>query len=364
MRILHRVLLLVLVLQTPFLIASDTFSSDKTKRIVKTFELNENTYVEIDNKYGDIEVEIWDKDSIKFEIEIIAHSDDEEELDEMLDVIEIDLKASSSFIVVQTNWSNDIGIFKKGFLKINQEVSNNVRYKVNYHIKLPAGIDLDITNSFGNIFLSDYIGKLEVDLAYGDLRAHNISNLKQLKVKSGKVKVKELSKGRVILNSVKPFDIEKASELTIESSSSDIRIEEIEKLSIKSNHDDISIDNVKELSGNLSMSDLIIEELGEKINTISKYGTITIKNISSLKDNTYLEGTKTDFKLKFNPRIAMNLDISITEKENLTNDSFIVIKSTEKESSELWRIKGYVYQKGETELKIKCINGYVQLNAE
>jgi len=364
MRILHKVLLLALVLQTPYLIASNAFSSDKTKKIVKTFILNENTYVEVDNKYGDVEVEIWDKDSVRFEIEITAYSDDEEDLNEMLDVIEIDIMASTSFIIVQTNWSNDVGIFRQGFLKINQEVSKNVRYKINYKIKIPAGIDLDITNSFGNIFMSDYVGKLEVDLAYGDFRAHSISNLKQMKVKSGKVKVKELKQGRVKLNSVKPFDIENADNLIIESSSSDIRIEEINKLSIKSNHDDISIDIVHDLYCNLSMSDLIIKELDEKLNSISKYGSITIKNISNLDRNTFLDGYKTDFQLKFSHGFSMNLDVSITEKENLTSDSFIVIKSTEKETSELWRIKGYVYQKGETELKIKCINGYVQLNAE
>jgi hypothetical protein len=332
------------------------------KQIIKSFTINENTYVEVDNKYGDVEVEIWKKDSIRFEIEITAFSDDETELDEMLGAIHVDLKASSSFIIVQTNWSNDVGIFKKEFLKINQKVSNNARYAINYKISIPDGIDLDIKNSFGNIFLSNYSGKLEIDLAYGDLRAHKISNLKQMKVKSGKVKIKELDYGRVIINGVKPFDLTRGKDIILESTSSDIRIEEIDKLTLKSNHDDIIIEKVIEFSNHSSMSDIRIGELYSKVNSLSKYGSFTIKNISSSSERINLDGYKTDFDLAYDFDFNFNLNLEINEKGNLTYDESVTVNSIEKESNEIFRMLGFIHVKGEKELTIKCIEAYIQLS--
>lgn len=355
-------IILIIISSTLSFATKSNFSYDKTRIIDNTYPISPSTYTEIENKYGDIEVELWDKDSIRFEIEIIVHSDKEEELNEMLNMIRIDIKASSAFIMAQTNWSEDVGLFKKGFLKIDQEVSKNARYKVNYKITLPINSELSVTNKFGDIYFSKYTGKLDIELSYGNLRAHELSNVRNMKMKYGKVKIKKLPQGRISLGSVKSFDIEESNELDIESSSSEINIGEIKILSIKSSHDDINIEKISELKGTSSMSDLIVFSLKERVHLISKYGSIKIKDVDLECERLYLEGVKTDFQIDYTAFFNSSVDITLIKESSFTYHSSFILDTSEDEGSEIKRIKGSIHEHSDTKLVMKCENGYIQFD--
>ncbi len=354
------IVLIIVLISISFV---QVYAKDKVKKMVKSYALSQNTYVEIENKYGDIEIENWDKDSIRLEIVITVHSDKDEDLDKMLNNIKIDLTGNSSFIIAKTDWSEEVNAFKKGILKINQEVSSNGKYSVNYKIKMPKDVDLTLTNKFGNIFMSDYSGKLIINLSYGDLRAHKLSNLKQLSAKYGKVKVTTIPTGRISLSSVKPFNIDHSQELEIESSSSEIIIEEINSLNLKSSHDDITIDKIAVINGTYSMSDLLIISLYKSIHSVSKYGSLKLKEVSPSTDVVFLEGVKTDMQITYNKGFYAKADIRITSKEEFTSDASFIIESTEVDSESLWHAQGYTTKKGNAELTIKSVNGYVSISS-
>ena len=363
MKVLYKLIVAFSIILLPSILLA-AGANEKVKRIVKSYAISKSTYVEIENKYGDIDVEVWDKDSIKLEIVITVHSDKEEELDEMLKLINIDLSANSSFIVAHTDWSSDVNIFKKGLLKINQEVSNKGRYSVNYKIKMPRDIDLTLTNKFGNIFMTNYVGKLSIDISYGDLRAHSLTNLKQLNAKYGKVKINSLQNGRIDLNSVKPFSVDKALDLEIESSSSEISIESIGQLNLKSSHDEINIDKIGELNGTFSMSDLMIMNLEKAIHSVSKYGSVKLKYILPTVNVVYLEGNKSDLQVSVSKDFKAKVDIKMSNKEDFSYNPSFILESSDIDSEGLWRGKGYINQKGSAEIIIKSTSGYFQLDSK
>ena len=67
--------------------AMDENSPEEKKTLLYSYPLNAETYVEIQNKYGNVEVDLWDKDSIEVRIEITVQSDKDEDLDEMMGLL-------------------------------------------------------------------------------------------------------------------------------------------------------------------------------------------------------------------------------------------------------------------------------------
>lgn len=362
MKVMYKIAAIILILLLPAYVSARNEAFEKSKKIEKTYPLSPATYVEIYNKYGDIEVELWDKDSIKLEIFITVHSDKEEDLDGMFNLVSINLKATKSFILASTEWSEEVGLFKKGILKFNQELTNNTKYVINYKIKLPQRTDLSITNKFGNIFMTNYNGRLSIDLSYGDLRAHQLSNVKQLTAKYGKVKLKGLSVGRVDLQSVKPFDVDKSVELDMKSSSSEIEIDNINILNLESSHDEVSIGEIDILNVTASMSDIKTERLGTKMQATSKYGSIKLLNLNSSCERIQIEATKTDIELILLQDFDANAEFILSEKSNLTTNVNYTETSTEVDSNGYYNSKGRVNAGANTELYIKNINGYIELD--
>jgi hypothetical protein len=336
----------------------------KTKRILKSYPVSPSTYIELDNKYGDIEVNLWDKDSVKFEITITVHSDKEEELNKMLDQVKIDIKATPAFVIVNTDWSEEVGVFKKGIIKINQEIVSNTKYTINYKLTLPEKTELSITNKFGNIFMSNYIGKLSVNLSYGDLRAHKLSNVKELNAKYGKVKIKELSYGRINLQSVKPFDVDKCLELDMESSSSEIEIDQLKNLTLSSSHDEINIGKVNSFTVSSSMSDISVEDVLTKFYATSKYGSIKLLNVNASSENITIEATKTEVDVKIPSDLNANTELIFSDKSYLSNNSqFFKEGSSEVDANGYQHTKGSINDGGGTVIFIQNINGYIVLEA-
>ena len=249
---------------------------EQTKEITKSFVLNPDSYVEIETKYGDITVESWDADSVKFEIVITARSEKHWNLDDMLEKINVEFTSSSSFVLAETSWADNVSFFKKRTYDIKQGLGSQDKIQVDYKVYLPSWVPLDISNKFGNVFMGKHEGALEVFVSYGDFRARQITNGKKIEVKYGKLKVKEIKYANIKLGACKSADIDEAEQLIIESSSSEIEISEVVQLNIRSKHDEIIIDEIEEFQGQLALSDLEIKELSKNMSANVRMGSLRI----------------------------------------------------------------------------------------
>lgn len=334
---------------------------EKKKSVTKSFGISENTYVEIENKYGDVEIIGWDKDSVRIEVESIAFSDDNDDLEELLGMLKINFKGNSSFILAETEWQEDVGVLQKGIFQFNKEFVNNVKIEVNYKVYLPTNLDLSITNKFGDIYLTDYEGSLSIDIGYGNLRAHHLSDVNRLKAKFGKVRIKKIDKGNLNFRYAKSVNIEDAGEIVVESASSELTFEHVSDINITSRHDDITIEELDQMIGTVSYTDMYIQEITSKINIVTKSGTFIIKEISGDAEVVRLEGVNTDFRIGYSDVFFGSLEVEASEEESLSYSKTIVLESTERINKDKWIASGYVNKKGDSKLIIVCISGYLQL---
>ena len=350
-------ILLLVILNCSAVFSQNTLD----KSIHKSFVLNEDTYVEISNQYGEIEVSIWDKDSIGFDIEIEVRSERDIDLTEIMDRIVINFRANSNYVLAETEWSDEVGFFKKGVQNIKQGIGFSENIEVNYKVRLPKNKTLEINNKFGNVYIGDYDGPLTMNIEHGDLRARKLTNVKKIELKYGKLKISEMDRGTLKLSAVKSATLTKAKDIMITSSSSEIEIDHVDVLNIDSKHDDIRIEEVNKLFGKISLTDLKVVLISKESRLKSKYGSIYFKEIESSTNNIDIEGDKTDIFLNFNETFDGLFNIQVDEENKLALLESLNIKSKERNSDSGWQIKASQGDGTGTAVNIVSIRGFVQV---
>lgn len=147
--------------------------SEKSKKISKSYPVNRNDKLSVNNQYGKVEVHTWTKNEIKVDIEIKAFESSDEKAQRLLEDVQIDERKSTNSIslktIIERNNMNWTSRFRNG-----KEERKGVQ--INYVVYMPTANPLDITNRYGSINLDDFYGPVNIDNAYGSFNAEMLSN--------------------------------------------------------------------------------------------------------------------------------------------------------------------------------------------
>lgn len=352
---------LLLTLAFGIAIVANAEEHEEKKSVKRSFAIDDKSYVEIENKYGNVEIINWDKDSVVFDVSIIVKSDDASDLDEMMDMIQVEFTSSTGFILAHTSWADEVSFFRQQIYKLGREFGSDERIEVHYKVYIPNHVPLEITNSFGDIFLGDYTGDLEVKIAHGDLRARKIDKLKSLTASYGKVKISEVKTGRMDLSYVKSAEFDEVDDLYIKSTSSEIEIEKVNVIQLNSRHDEIVFDEVRDVSGFSTLSDFDIGLLIDRMDITSKMGEVRVREVGQKAQLINLEGNNTDFQLTFSPFFSSGFEVDVSDAKEFSFSEEIHIAEA-KEGDKQVNYSGWVGANSESKVRIKTKGGYVKLD--
>ncbi len=289
----------------------------KEKRIVKSFPLFAETEIEISNKYGDITLEEWDKDSIRVEIHYKVSSNKESKLEKTFNAIDFDFRANKYYVVVNTEieggdtfWSDVSDIASNLF-------SGGTHTSIDYKVYAPAKQFLTLKLKYGNIYMANHKGSLSIDLSNGNLKAHHLSGDSELEVEFGDATIDFIAVGVLKLNYAN-ITIEEAETLNFNSQSSEIEIEEVQTIILDSKRDKFNIDEVESIEGSASFSRINLNELKMKADLTTKYGSIKIKDIDADCEGIKLNSTNTTVNLYLNESDSYRIQITSNEKSDIT----------------------------------------------
>ena len=142
---------------------------EKNRSLSRAFALKPDTEIQISNKYGDIELISWDKDSVRFDIDVKVISNKESKALTAFEYIDFDFKSTAHYIIAKTSFAGQ-GTFWSEVKDLASTVfTGSTTTHIDYKIFLPANAIIKIDHKYGNIFISDYDGSLEIKLSNGDL---------------------------------------------------------------------------------------------------------------------------------------------------------------------------------------------------
>ena len=336
----------------------------KEKKKVFSAALNQGAYVEISNQYGDLEIIPSKNDSVRIEVFIRVNSKNEDQavLKEMLNSIIINFVSGQSYVIAETKWGAS-SFFAKSYQSIKAGLdskSNNV--KIDYKVYVPITTELVLRNKFGNIYMDNHTGDVDVKVSYGELRARNLDNVKNIDIRYGKLKINKINDGSFKLVAVKYLEINEAREIRVTSSSSDINIRKAKSINLASRHDEITIEEVDMISGRISLTDLKIRKINNAIVISSKFGSIRIDECSPKMSKIDLEVSRADVNLRFGQEFSSVMDLEISEDKYLNHSYSITRISPVQLLDDGFKIKLEVGAGSETISRIRSNKGYVDLS--
>jgi len=231
--------------------ANDEFKSEKKKTYTKTYAVNSSDRVKFDNRFGEVKINIWDKNEVKVDITMIGKANSDDVAQEVLDRIKIEDGKNSSGVYFKTTLGDD-----QDWPKGNKY--NKTGFSIDYVIYMPANNPLIVENEFGKTFIPDYKGEISIDQKFGQLTAGKLSNTKRVHIEfSGGSSIESINGGQLDIS----FSRAEVSKL---SGSIKAKFEhnggvklgidnELKQLTVNNNFNELFLDVSKNLSANFTI---------------------------------------------------------------------------------------------------------------
>ncbi|MFO7613935.1 MAG: hypothetical protein R6W71_04770, partial [Bacteroidales bacterium] len=259
--------------------AANAQTYERSRSLRKAFRAGPNVEVQIINKYGDIHIVPWSKDSVVFEIDLTVISNKQARVDKIFDYIDFSFKSTAYYVIAQTVFKGQSNFWTEMTDIAGMIFSTGTTTRIDYTIYYPAINDLKIDNKFGNIYTTEHPGKVDITLSNGDMKAHAFLGPARLKLDFGIANVDQVTNANISLGYAELI-IENAGELNLETRSSKININSSGKIHMNSRRDRYSIRESDEISGDLFFSYLTLDKARSRINLKSNYGDIKVMGIS------------------------------------------------------------------------------------
>lgn len=249
-------------------LTASPLSVEKRKEVNHSFKVDNNSRLQIENKYGSITITHWNKKEVAIRVEIICKSNNEREAQEAIDGITIEASKLGDLISAETN--------------IRQTTMNNQSLNINYYLQMPASLKSELSQKYGNIHLPEKDNhEMEIEMKYSNLQAGDFVAPLSLEAKYSNIELGKLKEAELDIAYAGRASIEKAQKLEMESRYSSTKIGEVKYLNLNSKYDNISINQIDKLTMELAYSEATIGSLCEELEAEElSYSKMTINSLS------------------------------------------------------------------------------------
>ncbi|MFO7656528.1 MAG: hypothetical protein R6W78_05635 [Bacteroidales bacterium] len=277
------------------LLFASVFANDGgyKKKYNREYNVQPGTQLQIDNKYGNIDIKNWDRKMISVEVTITYNGTSEEKAQKLFGQIDIRFSESGNIISVNTNIQEDFG-------KLIQQNSDKL-VDISYSVMMPANIPLQLSNKYGNVFINELNSTSTIDIKYGNLKANRLlhndkkpltqvtlaySNASiqeavwiKFDIKYSKIEVEE-SKAMVILSKYSRVFVTNGTSVVSESKYDTYRLGKLTNLVTTAGYTNFKVQEITDkLVAETKYSDFIVYKIPaafESIKVISSYGNYSL----------------------------------------------------------------------------------------
>lgn len=166
----------------------------KTKSYTKTYPVDANDKLSIDNKFGKITINAWNKNEVKVDVDIKAYADDDDKATDLLNLVSINDSKNGDGVSFTTK-IDEGNNRNTWFGTMTSNGKTSVRKTViNYTVYMPSKNALTIANSYGAVILPDMSGRIILKNQFGNVSAKALTNTgNDINVKYGDANIESLT---------------------------------------------------------------------------------------------------------------------------------------------------------------------------
>lgn len=227
-------------------LVDETFKSTQEKNIQKSFSVNANATLKVNNSYGNVDIITWDKNTVDFDITIkVTGSNDDKVMDKLQD-INVEFSNSSNLVSAITRFGK-----RKSSSWWNWGNNNKLKIEVNYVVKIPKTNQVEISNDYGSINLDRLEGRADLSCDYGKITTKELmADNNNISFDYSKGCYFEYIKSGKISADYSSYTIAKANSLEISADYTKSSIEAAEDITYNCDYGSLVVDNLNNLSGN------------------------------------------------------------------------------------------------------------------
>ncbi len=248
------------------LVTLQTFADDnmvdKEKKITKTYSVSANDKLSIENEYGAININTWDKNEVNVEITVKSSTKSESKSRELLESVSIsDTKTGGA-------------IYLKTILSSASNRNGKQSLSIDYKVYMPASLQLSLLNKFGNVNLPSLANQLQIKVSYGNIKAAKLtgSSEKRIAVSFGSATIDELDNA-FLESKYSKVNIEVVGKAEIMNSFGKTKIIEANNLRITQKYGDFELRKVNTLVGTVEFSNVDLDYIGKSADLHLKYAS-------------------------------------------------------------------------------------------
>ncbi|MBN1251288.1 MAG: hypothetical protein JXR51_00505 [Bacteroidales bacterium] len=343
----------LIVLGILFAISTTYAQEAYTKKYHKEYKSDNSTTIEINNRYGNVHVENWEQNSISIDVLITVKNNSKERAENTFKKIDITFK--------------EIGNTVSAITEITESI-NNIKFSIDYNIKIPKDINVNFSNKYGDLFLDELNGHAQITTKYGNLTINKLSrgNVKPLNYinisySTGVCNINE-SDWLQLETKYSKVQLNTNNALMIESKYSSVKVKKSVSIVSRSKYDHpFRVGTTKNFITTAEYSNFEIENVLKRIEADVKYSDFDIKNVANDFDlvKLRLRYGSSDIKISENASYTLEAEAAYGSvhypKSNTLNK---VIDQTE---SKIW---GKVGNNKNTDSKVIIDTKYGSVNLE
>ncbi|QSB25005.1 hypothetical protein [Flavobacterium sp. CLA17] len=343
--------LLILFILIPFLgFANDDTFISKQKTIKKTYIVNSNAGIDIDNRYGNISVSTWDEDKIDLDITIKVTGGNENWVNERLNSIDVDITALKSMVTAITSTGNS---------SVKSKGSSN-SFEINYVIKIPRNGTVKLSNKYGNIMTGDLASTSEIFCKYGKINLGRLNgNTNSVHIEYCQNSNIEYIKSGNIEARYSGLRIADAGKINLDTNYTDLVVGDSQNIKYDCNYGTFKFQKTASVTGTGDYLTVTIAEISNTLSADLNYSKLNVGIISEKANNINVTSGYSDVSLGYNTNYSFDFDIN-TKYGSIKSDNSLDVSVNESKNASK-RISGYNKKKGQNKVIITSNYGNVTL---
>jgi hypothetical protein len=287
-----------------FLLTFSLTAQEVTKEFHKEYKAGTATTLDINNKYGDVVIQSWDKDQIVIDVKVVVELSDRSRAEKLISYIDVQFNESENLISAKTIIDDKFNFSGWGVSR---------KFRIDYSVKMPVSANLTLTNKYGNSDINELHGLVNLNIKYGDLMAEKLTRgneqpLSKLILAYGKATIDEAGWLDVYVRYSHPVEITKSQALLVDSKYSKLQIGETSSVVGETHYDEWDIEKIKNLVLSVGYTDFSVGELSRKLSFQGSYGSLSVDNIPAGFESLEVDVHYMEIKLGINESANYNID--------------------------------------------------------
>jgi hypothetical protein len=270
-------------------------AQDFTKTYQGNYDVDKGANLVIQNKFGNIQCQAWDQSNVSINVTVKVDASSQEKADKVFNKIGVEISGSRTSVQGITTVGN----------------MNNADYSIDYEVRMPRWINIDLDNQFGDIYLDEADGSVKINLEYGAMEANALNGPKtELTIKFSDAEAGYMKDADVKLE-YSEWKSKGAENLVLNSRFGEVSIGKVAKLNLDSQYDEVNVESVGQLISVSRFSELEFGKLTGDFDFDIEYGGLEVNYISAEFKVGKIRNSFAEADLTFDPKASMNVNAEL-----------------------------------------------------